>query len=101
VCFYVLLGFVFAVVDLSDFFLQLLEESVGMAFGVFFTCAKSIDYIIIIVSDMPNSIGRFEFIAFIGLGSEGFGFLRELNGKDVTLSMSADSDLLESYLMML
>jgi len=97
--FYVLLGFILAVIDLCYFLLQFLNQAVGMPFRVFLARAKSIDYVIIIVSDVPNPVWRFEFITFISFGFESLDLLRQLYENSITLSTSDTNDLFDSYLM--
>lgn len=67
----VLLGLVLAVVYLRDLFLQLLEESEGVAFGVLLAGAEGVADVVVVVGDVPDSVGGLQFVAFVGPGLEG------------------------------
>ena len=72
-----------------------------MAFGVFVAGAECVDDVVVVVGHVPDAIWSFEFIALVGLGLESLGLLGQLGAAGVTLSMSADRDLLELYFTML
>ena len=77
-CLYVLFSLVFDVVDLRYFFFQLLQQSISVTFRIVFISAQSIADIVLVVSDEPDSVLSFQFVSFVGLGSESFDFHREL-----------------------
>jgi hypothetical protein len=61
---------------------------------IFLVDADCVGDVVVIMGDVPYSVLGFEFIALVGAGFEGSGFLRKLGGDGVTLSMSVVSGLL-------
>ena len=72
-------------VYLLHFLPQLLDQPVGVSFGIIFPRAHRIGDVMLVVSDKPHSIASSEFFPFVDFGSEGFDFGGHLDGDRVLL----------------
>ncbi len=96
----VFLCLVLAMTEFGYFVLQLLDHPERQSFRVLLTRAQSIADVVVVVSDIPHSVGCFQFVPFVSSGLEGSGFLGELTSAKATLSTSLDKDLLYYSRMM-
>ena len=73
---YVILVLILYMIDLAYFFLKFLNKSKSMTLRVFLIGAKSIRYIVLVVSNKPHSILSFQLIPLVGLGPQSFDLHR-------------------------
>lgn len=95
----VLFSLVLAVVDLFDFVLQFLDETIDMSFRVGLVGTDGVGDVVVIMGNVPDSVCCFEFVPISSFGFQYLYLLRYLSKTVFTLSTSAERPLLPESLI--